>query len=311
MATEQIEEYLETIGRLEEKGERATTSSLAHELQVSPPSVTEMLGRLAGRGLLSYRPRGEITLTEEGRVLARSVMRRHRLWERFLHDVLGVRWDSVHGEACRLEHATSPMLEQQLARVVGDNATCPHGQAIPGVDGEMLHEQSVPLLQIPVQQPARVVTVDEGVPDLLKELQALGIEPGAVVELRSLDPAEGRAVLRVGQGDFPVSIEVVRALHVAPGEPDGEEQTVSLAQLAPGQTGIVDRPCRGKSLGARCLALGFTPGTPVTMVRNEKSGPLIVQVRDTRVALGRGEAQKIQLFRKASADGSSDETRRD
>jgi DtxR family transcriptional regulator, Mn-dependent transcriptional regulator len=310
MATEQIEEYLETIGRLEEKGERVITSSLAHELQVSPPSVTQMLGRLSERGLLSYHPRGEIALTEKGRALARSVMRRHRLWERFLHDVLGVRWDSVHGEACRLEHATSPLLERELARAVGDNATCPHGQAIPDVDGEILREQSIPLLQLSVQQCARVVTVEENDPILLKELETLGIEPGVMIQLRALDTETGEAVLRVGEVDLPVSIEVVRALHVAPGDSEEGAQAVSLAQLVAGQTGVVDHPCRGNGLGARCLALGFIPGTPITMIRNQKSGPLIVQVRDTRVALGRGEAQKIQLLRKGPTDGSCDETRR-
>src|SRR5512142_137382 len=216
MATEQIEEYLESIGRLEERGDRVTTSSLAAALQVSAPSVTEMLGRLAERGLVDYRPRGEINLTEEGRTLARSVMRRHRLWERFLHDVLGVKWDSVHDEACRLEHATSPLVERELARAVGENLTCPHGQSIPTPEGEILPEPSVLLLDLEPAQPARVVSVEEKDPVLLRRLEELGVEPGEAIELRSLDLAAGEAVLRRDGVDLAAPIEVVRAIRVAP-----------------------------------------------------------------------------------------------
>ncbi len=297
MATEQIEEYLESIGRLEERGDRVTTSSLAAALRVSAPSVTEMLGRLAERGLVDYRPRGEINLTKEGRAVARSVMRRHRLWERFLHDVLGVKWDSVHDEACRLEHATSPLVERELARAVGENLTCPHGQSIPTPEGEILPEPSVLLLDLEPAQPARVVSVEEEDPVLLRKLEELGVEPGEAIELRSLDLAAGEAVLRRDGVDLAAPIELVRAIRVAPDGLHAIARSVSLAQLESGESGVVDRPGSGGGLGARCLALGFTPGTSVTMVHNRKHGPLIVKVREARVALGRGEAQKIQVLK--------------
>jgi DtxR family Mn-dependent transcriptional regulator len=232
MASEQIEEYLEAIGKMEELGERVSTSFLARELRVAPPSVTEMLKRLSDRGLVSHEPRGEIALTEEGRALARSVMRRHRLWERFLHDVLGMHADRVHDEACKLEHATSPAVEQELERALGDTAACPHGRAIP--------------------------------------------------------PAVDRATL---------NSSVPR---------DGEPISVPLARLQPGESGTVQSLGSGKTLVARCLALGFTPGTDVTMVRNPRSGPLIVSVRGTRVALGRGEAEKICILGNALGNGSHD-----
>lgn len=230
MASEQIEEYLEAIGKMEERGERVSTSYLARELQVAPPSVTEMLRRLSDRGLVSHEPRGDIELTPEGRALARSVMRRHRLWERFLHDILGMRADRVHDEACKLEHATSPAVEQELQRALGDSSECPHGRTIPPA-GEM-------------DSPSRA--------------------------------ASGRAA------------------------------AVPLARLLPGETALVESLGTGKSLVARCLALGFTPGVKVTMVRNPRSGPLIVDVRGTRVALGRSEAQKICIAGSESVDGSHD-----
>lgn len=227
MASEQIEEYLETIGRLEERDEMVTTSSLARERKVSLPSVTEMLRRLSERGLVTHEPRGEIALTEEGRSVARSVMRRHRLWERFLHDVLGMELDRVHLEACRLEHATSQEVETGLARVIGDSRACPHGRAIPPGDGA-------------------------AVPD---------------------------------SGDAPLE--------------DALPQPALLTELAPGETGTIEGLTAGKGSVTRYLALGFTPGTDVTMIQNPRSGPLVVLVRDTRVALGRGEARKIYVARKA------------
>ena len=231
MASEQIEEYLEAIGKMEERGERVSTSHLARELRVAPPSVTEMLRRLSERGLVSYEPRGEISLTGDGRTLARSVMRRHRLWERFLHDILGMRADRVHDEACKLEHATSPAVEQELERALPDSDACPHGRAIP---------------------PA---------PD----------------------------------GDSR-----------AGGAQEGASSPTVLAQLSTGEGGIVESLGSGRSLVAKCLALGFTPGAEVTMVRNPRSGPLIVSVRGTRVALGRGEAQKISIRRNPSDYGAHD-----
>jgi DtxR family transcriptional regulator, Mn-dependent transcriptional regulator len=308
MATEKIEEYLEAIGRLEERGDRATTSSLARALHVSAPSVTEMLGRLTERGLTAYRPRGEIALTDDGRTMARSVMRRHRLWERFLHDVLGIRLDSVHGEACRLEHATSPLVESELARAVGDSSTCPHGQAIPGLDGAIVHEPSIPLLDLEFSRASRVVSIDEEDPNLLRNLEELGIEPGVAIEITSLDLAAGIAIIRIGEASTAVPIGVVNAIRVASEKPENGLAALPLAQLVAGQTGLVDRSSSSRRLAARCLALGFTPGTPITVIHNRKNGPVIVQVRDTRVALGRGEAQKIQVIIRDPTDGADGES---
>ncbi len=144
MATRQVEEYLLAIASLERKGVAVTTSALAKERRVSPPSVTEMLHRLSEQHLVSYEPRGKIALTEAGREVARTLVRRHRLWERFLHEVLHIRWDRVHREACKLEHATSPEVEEQLARVVGHNPASPHGYPISESDGQDEHVEAVP-----------------------------------------------------------------------------------------------------------------------------------------------------------------------
>lgn len=297
MPSEQIEEYLEALGRLEERGERITTSSVAKERQVSAPSATEMLGRLADRGLVSYQPRGDIALTEAGRSVARKVMRRHRLWERFLHDVLGFRWDNVHGEACKLEHATSPEMELTLARAVGINATCPHGYEIPGPEGDICPEATIPLIEMAPSQSGRVVRVREDDPALLREMERLGLKPGVAVEMSTLKPEGCETVLKIDGESRTVPAEIASGISVAPDASEETRQAVPLADLQSGETGTVLRFTAGRGLMCRCLALGFTPGTPVTVVQNSKNSPLIVLVRDTRVALGRGEAQKIQLLR--------------
>lgn len=299
MASQQVEEYLEAFGKLEERGEQITTSSLARECRVSPPSVTEMLHRLAERGLVSYEPRGRIELTEEGRAMSRSMVRRHRLWERFLHDVLRVGWDRVHDEACRLEHATSPEVERELARVLGDSPTCPHGYSIPDSDGHTDPQPAIPLVELPPAQLARIVNVREDDTALLRTLGGLGLRPGVLVE--ALSPVDGKAevALRIGGASRSVSRQVAEAVNVAPISLEEATRVIPLTQLAPGETGTVDQMTAGKTFLGRCLALGFTPGTPVIMIQNSGRGAIIVRVRDTRVALGRGEAQKIHVLRRA------------
>jgi len=301
VASQQSEDYLEAIDRLEERGELVTTSALARERGVSAPSVTEMLRRLSEQGLVAYEQRKGVSLTAEGRRLAASVVRRHRLWERFLHDVLGLRWDRVDDEACKLEHATSPEVERRLARALGNVDTCPHGHAIPGAGPETSRESTVPLSELEPARLARIVSVREGEAELLRRLGSLGIRPGAIVRVEDEgDPADS-LVLRVA--NRRQSLERDLASHVAakplsPEEAKAEaDGPVSISDLVPGEAGVVRELLAGRTFVARCLALGFTPGTQVRMIQNPGHGPVIVLVRDTRVALGRGEAQKIRVVR--------------
>lgn len=305
MLSQQIEEYMEALGKLEERGEKITTSSLARQRGVSAPSTTEMLGRLAERGFISYRPRGEIELTEDGRTLARTVMRRHRLWERFLHDILGVRWDRVHGEACRLEHATSPEVEQGLARAIGDSALCPHGHLIPGTGGDVSPLAGIPLPALMPGSRARVTSVGEDDSEILTELAEAGLLPGALVEGPSPDPSGLGLILLVNGEPCTVSSRAAGAVWVVPEESVGSTEMEPLAHLIAGQTGVVQQISAGRTVLARFLAMGFTPGTPVTVVQNRKSGPLLVRVRDARVALGRNEAHKIQVSRGTASDDTA------
>lgn len=132
MSSDSVEEYLEAIYAFNEKGKPAKNIELARRLGVSPPSVTQMMKRLADEGLIEYQPYRGATLTGAGMALAQKVVRKHRLLERFLHDFLGIGRDRVHDEACRLEHSLSDEAAAALCRALEKPETCPDdGNPIP------------------------------------------------------------------------------------------------------------------------------------------------------------------------------------
>jgi DtxR family transcriptional regulator, Mn-dependent transcriptional regulator len=130
-----VEEYLETIQALTEEGTQVIAARLAARLGRSAPSVSEMLDRLAAEGYVERSGR-HIALTKEGRKLADSVIRKHRLAERLLVDIIGLPWHKAHLEAGRWEHVISDEVEQRLVEILGNPTTCPHGNPIPGTDGQ-------------------------------------------------------------------------------------------------------------------------------------------------------------------------------
>jgi len=117
----EIEEYLEVVYRMQERGEKATTQEIAEELGISQPSVTQMFKKLAKSGFLEYVPRRGVSLTKKGEETGRSVLRKHRLLESFLM-LLGISKNKAHGEACKLEHSVSDEVEEKLRRVISSSA---------------------------------------------------------------------------------------------------------------------------------------------------------------------------------------------
>lgn len=126
------EEYLEHILSLEEEGVRPLRARLVERLGISAASVSETVQRLCDQGYVELLPDRSLRLTESGRRLATTIIRRHRLAERLLVDVIGLEWEKVHKEADRWEHAISADVEQKLVELLGDPSTCPHGNPIPG-----------------------------------------------------------------------------------------------------------------------------------------------------------------------------------
>ena len=216
MASENIEEYLETIYKLEQDVSPVTTSALAKQLGISPASVSEMAGKLAEQGLVTREPYKGMALTAKGKHQALIVIRRHRLWERLLTDVLGLSWDLVHEEACRLEHATSPLVEERLAQLLGEPETCPHGHPMPTAEGEMVGEAGCPLAELTAGQKARVLRVPEADDALLRYLATLGLEPQVMVQVEAAAPFQGPLTVQVGEARHVLGRELASQIAVRP-----------------------------------------------------------------------------------------------
>lgn len=213
---ESLEEYLEAIYRLEREGSGVTTSGLAADLGVAPASVSGMLKKLAEGGYLEYRARGEAKLTERGLQVGVRVVRRHRLAEVLLTDLLGMPWDKVHDEACRLEHAISANVEERLIAVLGDPQYCPHGHPIPPADLSTPLRLGVKLAEVPPGAVARVLDVIEDVPEMLRYLDSIGLRPGAEIEVVEHGPLGGPVTITNVRGRHAISLELARLITVAP-----------------------------------------------------------------------------------------------
>ncbi|WP_445148386.1 metal-dependent transcriptional regulator [Baekduia sp. Peel2402] len=173
-ATVAEQEYLETIFWLYEAGLPMTGANIARAMHLSPPTVHEMVGRLERDGYITRGTDKVISFTDSGREHAEAIVRRHRLIERFLTDVLGIPWDEVHEEAERLEHAMSPVLEERMLAAIGDAKTCPHGHPI-DVGSRIT---SVPLADVAQGATVTIVRFENEAEDLLHYLKAAGFDPG-------------------------------------------------------------------------------------------------------------------------------------
>lgn len=214
---ESTEEYLEAVYRLEREGPGVTTSGLASELGVAPASVSGMLRKLATDGYLEHRVRGEAKLTQKGLEVAVRVMRRHRLAERLLTDVLGMPWDQVHAEACMLEHAISDRVEARLVEVLGNPTTCPHGHPIPPKDLSDPPRIGFPLAQMESGARAVVHGVTEEVPEILRYLGEINLRPGKAVTISGKAPLGGPITVEIDGNTHAISLELARMVMVVTG----------------------------------------------------------------------------------------------
>jgi DtxR family transcriptional regulator, Mn-dependent transcriptional regulator len=193
-ATVAEEEYLQSLFWLQEAGLPMTGANVARAMQLSAPTVHEMVGRLERDGYITRDKDRTIAFTATGSEHAEGIVRRHRLIERFLTDVLGVPWDEVHEEAERLEHAMSPVLETRMRAAIGDAKTCPHGHPI--VAGARL--AGVPLADVEAGASVRVLRFENEAEDLLHYLKGSGLEPGLEGSLAERDGEQ--VVVRAADG---------------------------------------------------------------------------------------------------------------
>ncbi|WP_243095511.1 manganese-dependent transcriptional regulator MntR [Thermus thalpophilus] len=209
--SEAQEDYLKHLLLLEEKEAPVSTQALAERLGVRPPSVTEMLKKLAALGLVAYHPYRGARLTEAGRRVALEVLRHHRLLEAYLHQALGFGWEEVHEEAERLEHVISETLEEKIAELLGHPPFDPHGDPIPTKELALPEVPALPLSEAPLGE-AKVVRALAQDPGTLNLLGRLGLTPGA--HLRVLERA-GNVRIEVGGQVFLLPPELARAVGVA------------------------------------------------------------------------------------------------
>ncbi len=210
-----VEMYLKTIVRLKRDGEPVSTSAIAAELAVSAASASAMLKKLDADGYVKHDGRHGVLPTPAGAKIGALTLRRQRLAERLLVDHLGIPWEFAYAEACRLEHAISPLVERHLYRFTGEPTTCPHGHAIPREDGSLWeHEDVVDLVELPIGVSAKVLEVKHDMPELLRYLAQVGLRPGTAVVVEKFERAVGLLNLRVNGKTHSVSTQLAGAITV-------------------------------------------------------------------------------------------------
>ena len=220
MPSATLEEYLEAIYKLSQRGE-VRPGQLADALEVSAPTVTATLGRLQAQGYIE-RPDGGVELTLSGRQQALDIVRRHRLAERFLVDVLGMRWDEVHEEACELEHALSPRILHALEEFMDNPEVCPHGHPIPSADGVVALQEGAPLCDAGSGDEVEIVRIDDEHGELLTYLASLGMFPGTPVKVCDIAPFKGPLLVEVGDARYALGRDVAEKIVVS--EPTGQHR---------------------------------------------------------------------------------------
>jgi len=209
-----VEDYLKAIFELSRASGSAATSEVAARLEVATASVSAMVRRLTGQGLVSHERYGALRLTKKGKTAALQLVRRHRVIEAYLVTALGYAWDEVHSEAERLEHAASPRLINRMAAAIGEPQVDPHGAPIPTAHGKLSEPRYRTLGDLAPGEKARIVRVEDEDPELLRYLASLRFVPGATVSCLKREPYEGPLTIRVGSKTHMVGPPVAARIFV-------------------------------------------------------------------------------------------------
>ena len=211
-----IQDYLKNIYELTENGDAASTTALAKKLNVSAPSVTGMVQKLASANpaLVEYHKHQGVTLTREGKKAALEVIRHHRLLEAWLVQTLGYSWDEVHEEAERLEHVISEDFERRIAAAMGDPIRDPHGELIPTADLKMPPDISTPLSALRPNQRAIIQRVRASDKNLLRYLEERGLVPGAKIVIQDYSPFDHNLTIKVGGKSFVLGLNITGQIFV-------------------------------------------------------------------------------------------------
>jgi len=214
-----IQDYLKNIYELTENGENASTTALARKLNISAPSVTGMVQKLASAkpALVEYQKHQGVTLTRAGRKAALEVIRHHRLLEAWLVQTLGYSWDEVHEEAERLEHVISENFERRIAAAMGHPLRDPHGEFIPTEDLVMPLDDSRQLSALRPRQTGTMQRVIAADADLLRHLDELGLVPGVKIEVSEYSPFDHNITVRVGRKSVVLGVNITNKIFIEEG----------------------------------------------------------------------------------------------
>jgi DtxR family Mn-dependent transcriptional regulator len=213
-----LEEYLEAIYRLEEDSGAAKTGDLAKELKVALGTITNTIESMERQGLVLHEPYKGVRLTARGRKRALDVVRRHRLSERFLTDILKIEWSKTHDAACKLEHAIADKdVLEPLDEVLGHPKTCPHGNPIPLESGRMIEEKSQLLANLKQGEGGIITKITDERRDMLQYLATLGLVPGATILIEEKAPFNGPIMIKIMGTSYALGKNVASVIWVKRG----------------------------------------------------------------------------------------------
>jgi DtxR family Mn-dependent transcriptional regulator len=223
--THAVEDYLKAIWKLSHHagGGKVPVGDIAAHLRISAPSVTGMVQKLKGMGLLRYARYGGVSLTPKGRKIALEIVRHHRLWELYLYTRLGVPLEAVDGEAERLEHVLSDDMEDLLTRALGDPTHDPHGDPIPTKSGALKRLEGIPLARLAPGVSSVVEHVSDQNAEKLRYMVSMGLLPGARVTVVDRAPFRGPVTVRVKNRRHAIDPDLAEMVLVRdPGKPASE-----------------------------------------------------------------------------------------
>ena len=209
-----MREYLAEIYRLQEDAPTVSTTSLADRLNVSPPAIPRMLKRLQSVGYVKHVPYQGVELTEFGREEALREIRRHRILEVFLVNVMGFTWDEAHEHADDLSPGLNNRLTERMNEMTGQPTRCPHGEPIPDRDGRLPAVNDVCIVNLGVGHRGAVSRVRTHDPAKLQYFASLGLVPGVAIEIMGRAPFNGPMRLRAGREEVVIGYELMKSLWV-------------------------------------------------------------------------------------------------
>lgn len=201
----EAEEYLEAIYKLQMHSGVAKTNQLAQELKVVPGSITNTIAHLEKHGLVEHEPYKGVKLTTKGEKLALDIIRRHRLAEKLLTDILNAEWSDVHESACKLEHALTKEVIQLLEKRLENPRFCPHGNPIPSEEGLLVEEESFPLTDMPIGKTGSITKITNENRERLMLFASNGIKPGAAIHV--VKPLHSKIIVCVSGKECTLSYE--------------------------------------------------------------------------------------------------------